>query len=142
MARRFKGLSSQRDVARATPAIRTTTSPVGLATATVYRCLTVPAAPESGDAMRQAAADGDVDEIGRRLHNRLQPVAEKLCPEVAALRTRLEGLGPAGQLMSGSGTALFALCRDHPEALRVARELRNGADNGVRPRVFIVRSCF
>jgi 4-diphosphocytidyl-2-C-methyl-D-erythritol kinase len=116
--------------------------PVGLATATVYRCLTVPAAPESGDAMRQAAADGDVDEIGRRLHNRLQPVAEKLCPEVAALRTRLEGLGPAGQLMSGSGTALFALCRDHPEALRVARELRNGADNGVRPRVFIVRSCF
>ena len=49
--------------------------------------------------------------------------------------------------MSGSGTSLFALCRDRDDAFRLARELRRkeahgwqsvGAD---RLRLFIVRSC-
>ena len=37
--------------------------------------------------------------------------------------TRLAGLGPAGQLMSGSGSTVFALCRDAGEALSLARAL-------------------
>src|SRR5262249_61466141 len=73
--------------------------PVGLSTAAVYRGVTVPEQPQSGEEIRAAAAAGDVEEIGRRLHNRLQPVAEQLCPEVAELYSRLVELGPAGQLM-------------------------------------------
>src|SRR5262245_46376954 len=92
--------------------------PVGLSTADVYRGVNVPEHPESGDTLRQAAAEGDVEEIGRHLHNRLQPPAEHLCPLIATLHRRLAELEPAGQLMSGSGTSLFALCRDHGEALR------------------------
>jgi 4-diphosphocytidyl-2-C-methyl-D-erythritol kinase len=121
--------------------------PVGLSTAEVYRGVAIPERPESGAAMRQAAADGDVEEIGRRLHNRLQPVAERLCPPVASLHRRLAQLGAAGQSMSGSGASLFALCRDHGEALRLARELRAGAEEaragaetgGIR--LFVVQSC-
>jgi 4-diphosphocytidyl-2-C-methyl-D-erythritol kinase len=110
---------------------------VGLSTAEAYRNVRVPEQPEAGAEIRAAVAAGDVDAVGRRLHNRLQGPAERLCPEVGRLRERLAGLGPAGVLMSGSGTSVFALCRDHEEAVRLARGLANGA----RWRVFLVRSC-
>ena len=48
--------------------------------------------------VRRAAEAGDVEELGRRLHNRLQAAAERLRPEVAEWRERLAALGPAGQL--------------------------------------------
>jgi 4-diphosphocytidyl-2-C-methyl-D-erythritol kinase len=113
----------------------------GLATADVYRGIAVPEQPLTGDAMRQAVAAGDVDAVGRELHNRLEPAAERLCPALARVRDRLERLRPAGQRMSGSGTSLFALGRDHADALRIARELRHGLEEGVRLDVFLVRSC-
>jgi 4-diphosphocytidyl-2-C-methyl-D-erythritol kinase len=126
--------------------------PVGLATAAVYRGVTVPAEPQDGEAIRAAAERGDVEEVGRRLHNRLQPVAERLCPEVAVLDRMLAGLQPAGRLMSGSGSSLFALCRDASEAWRIARALDGGAEEGSSPgdragggarraKRFVVESC-
>jgi len=115
--------------------------PVGLSTASVFGGLTVPAEPLDGAAMRQALAAGDVEAIGRLLHNRLQPTAERLCPAVAAAHRRLAALGPAGTLMSGSGTTVFALCRGPSEALRIARALGPGTDVGEGTRVCIVRSC-
>lgn len=115
--------------------------PVGLSTAEVYRSVTVPEQAMAGDAIRQAAAAGDIEDLGRCLYNRLQTVAERLCPSVAELAQRLARLNPAGWLMSGSGTSLFALCRDRQEALRIARELSGGPDEGVHPRCFIVQSC-
>jgi 4-diphosphocytidyl-2-C-methyl-D-erythritol kinase len=115
--------------------------PMGLSTAEVYRGVSIPGQPETGDAIRRAATEGDVEAIGRHLHNRLQPVAEQLCPTIAVWRARLETLGALGVAMSGSGSSLFALCRDRQEALRVARGLHTGSDEGVHPRVFIVRSC-
>jgi 4-diphosphocytidyl-2-C-methyl-D-erythritol kinase len=115
--------------------------PFGLSTAAVYRNVAVPIEPLSGDEMKAAAKAGDVEAIGRSLHNRLQEPAERLQPELADWLARLKSLGPAGCLMSGSGSTLFALCRDHREAGRIAREFREGlpADSGVR--VFVVRSC-
>jgi 4-diphosphocytidyl-2-C-methyl-D-erythritol kinase len=122
----------------------------GLSTAEVYRGVAVPERPDSGEAIRGAASEGDVEEIGRRLHNRLQPAAERLCPPIAILHERLAELGPAGQAMSGSGSSLFALCRDHDEALRVARQVRaereertaSGAMAGGGARLYVVQSCF
>jgi 4-diphosphocytidyl-2-C-methyl-D-erythritol kinase len=115
--------------------------PMGLATADVYRAVTVPAQPRDGTPLLAAAAEGNVEELGRLLHNRLQPVAERLCPALADLRARLEQLRPAGVLMSGSGTSWFALCRNPDEALRVARGLRSGPEERSGPRVFRVHSC-
>lgn len=116
--------------------------PLGLATADVYRNVTVPKQLESGDEIRRAVAAGDVNEIGRRLHNRLQPAAEKLSPPIAAWQKRLEQLHPAGTAMSGSGSSLFALARNRLEALAIARELRkaHGCES-VGLRMFLVRSC-
>jgi 4-diphosphocytidyl-2-C-methyl-D-erythritol kinase len=114
---------------------------VGLSTAEVFRGVTVPEAPRDGAASRRAAAAGDVEELGRQLFNRLQPAAERLCPDVAGLCARLAGLGPAGWLMSGSGSSVFALCRDAGEALRVARALSAAPEQTRGARVCIVRSC-
>jgi 4-diphosphocytidyl-2-C-methyl-D-erythritol kinase len=116
--------------------------PVGLSTAEVFRNLTPPAEPLSGQDIREAARAGDVEELGRRLYNRLQPVAERLCPAVANACERLARLGPAGQMMSGSGSSVFALCRDGGEALRLARTLGRAREARDGERVFIVRSCF
>lgn len=121
----------------------------GLATAEVYRNLTVPAGPVDGTPLRQALTAGDIEEVGRRLHNRLQEPAFRLRPELPALLGRLRELGPAGQLMSGSGSALFALGRDADEAQHLVRRLRNlieqvGPDDGgtvAGPRLYRVRSC-
>src|SRR4051794_20413883 len=57
--------------------------PAGLSTAAVFRALTVPDEPVDGSALQASVARGDVEETGRRLFNRLQPVAERLCPPVA-----------------------------------------------------------
>jgi 4-diphosphocytidyl-2-C-methyl-D-erythritol kinase len=114
---------------------------VGLSTAEVFRGVTVPTEPRSGAAIRQAAAVGDVEELGRQLHNRLQPAAERLCPDVAGLCARLSSLGPAGQLMTGSGSTVFALCRQPGEALSLARALNSARDELDGARVFVVRSC-
>ena len=112
----------------------------GCPTAQVYRNVTVPAQPRSGDPICRALGEGNIEELGRLLHNRLQPAAEKLAPEIAAHGRRLITLRPAGQLMSGSGSSLFALCRDRAEAERIARDLRHEATKESYT-VHLVRSC-
>jgi 4-diphosphocytidyl-2-C-methyl-D-erythritol kinase len=98
--------------------------PFGMATAAVYKNVAVPAAPADGQAMRDALAKGDVDLIGKLLHNRLQTAAAGLEPRIAELARMLGDALPAGSLMSGSGSTLFALCRSGADAERVAAALK------------------
>ena len=122
---------------------------VGLATAEVYRAATVPERPEEGEEMRRALAAGEVEAIGRHLHNRLQEAAVQLRPEIAAVLERLRAQGPAGVMLSGSGTSFFALCRDPGEAQRIAAALHRssrevtprGSDPAEDLQVYVVRSC-
>jgi 4-diphosphocytidyl-2-C-methyl-D-erythritol kinase len=113
----------------------------GLSTAEVYSRAKVPEYPQTGKEIRQALSEGRLEEVGERLHNRLQAIAESVNPAVKDLRERLQQAGPAGQLVSGSGPSVFALCRNRAEALRIARELRHGRREESSPRVFLVRSC-
>src|SRR5262249_37421456 len=94
-----------------------------------------------GEAIRRAFEAGDLVELGRHLHNRLQEPAEMLCPLVATIRQRVEALGPAGQRMSGSGTSYFALGRDAEDARRIAPALSHGWDEEVCPRISLVTGC-
>jgi 4-diphosphocytidyl-2-C-methyl-D-erythritol kinase len=116
--------------------------PEGLKTADVYGRARVPVVAEDGAAARAALADGDVEALGRALHNRLQEPAFELAPAVADWHRRLQGTGTAGCLMSGSGSCLFALCRSPAEARRVHDDLSRGWPSaGVSPtRTFLVRS--
>jgi 4-diphosphocytidyl-2-C-methyl-D-erythritol kinase len=113
--------------------------PVGLSTARVYQKVQMPIRPETGREFRRAVQRGDVEEIGARLHNRLQGTAEKLCPAVRDVCERVKKMDPAGVLMSGSGPSVFALCRHQHEAVRIARQLRHGLKE--EASVFLVPSC-
>lgn len=116
--------------------------PEGLSTAEVYRRLTVPEKPVDGRAAREALASGDVEALGRALFNRLQEPALAMNPAVAEADHRVQGVGAAGSLMTGSGSALFALCRSPAEARRVHDDLARGwATAGeASTRTFLVRS--
>jgi 4-diphosphocytidyl-2-C-methyl-D-erythritol kinase len=96
----------------------------------------------NGDAAKTALAAGDVEALGRALHNRLQRPAFELCPAVAEWHRRLSSFGTAGVLMSGSGSCLFALCRNPSEARQVHDELSRGLTSEVpsATRTFLVRS--
>jgi 4-diphosphocytidyl-2-C-methyl-D-erythritol kinase len=115
--------------------------PFGLATAEVYRGVTVPQRPQTADELLRAVAAGDPEAIGRRLHNRLEEAARRLRPELEDYLGLLAARRPAGQAMSGSGSTLFAVCRDHREATRLARVLRDGWPEKGKPNVYVVRSC-
>jgi 4-diphosphocytidyl-2-C-methyl-D-erythritol kinase len=119
--------------------------PVGLATASVFKALTLgergQSWPRSAEALRQAFESGDFEGIAGALFNRLQAVAERLCPAIADLNARLGALGPAGHLMSGSGSTLFALCHDQAEAQQIAAKLIPLVREKLVSRLHVVRSC-
>jgi len=113
----------------------------GLSTAAVFGALPLPEQPRDGAAIRAAAEAGDVSAVGRLLFNRLQGPAEALCPPVKAIRDRLAAYRPAGCLMSGSGSTLFALCGSRADAARLAGALREELPGDPPPpRVFVVRT--
>jgi 4-diphosphocytidyl-2C-methyl-D-erythritol kinase len=72
----------------------------------------------------------------------LQEPAFALAPAVADLHRQLLDAGPAAALMTGSGSCLFALCRNPTEARRVHDDLSRGWAPGAlsAPRTFLVRS--
>jgi len=115
--------------------------PVGLATAEVYRNGVVPLAPLDGGPIRRAFVAGDIDGVGRLLHNRLQEAADLLRPGLRKVKETLARSKPAGTQMSGSGTSCFALCRDRQEAFRVVDGLPRDQKKAELGRVYIVRSC-
>ncbi len=114
---------------------------VGLSTASVFRALRLPDEKVPGDAMRRAINEGDIEEIGKSLHNRLEGPAEETAPEVGRLRGAMLSAGPLGARMSGSGSVVFAVCRDAADAWRVARAVAEGREARGPARVTVVRSC-
>lgn len=115
--------------------------PVGCPTAEVYRRVKLPDTPVDGRAAVEAVASGDPTRVAAALHNRLQSAAFDLQPLVRRVYDRLTACDPLGCLLSGSGSCVFAVCRDRPDALRVARRFEAEA-KGEPPdcRAFAVRT--
>jgi 4-diphosphocytidyl-2-C-methyl-D-erythritol kinase len=115
--------------------------PVGLSTKEIYSRVSVPAHPVDGTPAREALRAGDTEALGRALFNRLQAPAFAVAPAIESLLSELAALGPLGCQLSGSGSALFALCRDALEANRIAAAIRAvHAKDTVPPQVFVCRS--
>jgi 4-diphosphocytidyl-2-C-methyl-D-erythritol kinase len=115
--------------------------PVGLGTAGVYGRLAVSKEPVPGNAVRSAFRSGDAEALGRAIFNRLEEPAFVLEPLVGRIRRRLASLAACGAMMSGSGSAVFAVCRDRRHAAQVAEAFQNTrpADEP-ESRALIVRS--
>lgn len=82
-----------------------------------------------------AAARGDRDGMLAGMNNDLEAVTAAICPQVYALKARLEQLGAERALMSGSGPAVFGVFPGEEEARAAARRLEG--DGG---QVFVCRT--
>jgi 4-diphosphocytidyl-2-C-methyl-D-erythritol kinase len=111
--------------------------PVGLGTADVYGACRPADRPMQAGPLAAALRQGRLAEAGRLMVNRLEPAAQTLSETIGELRAEFARLDICGQLMSGSGTSYFALCRSARHARRMAGRLYA---RGVG-RVYAVRSC-
>jgi 4-diphosphocytidyl-2-C-methyl-D-erythritol kinase len=107
---------------------------VGLSTAAVYKqCL--PDASCRGSAARLAAAlrDGQPRAAHALMHNTLEPPARELCPDVGRLLDAMIRAGAVQPMLTGSGSACFAITRTVTEARRIAARLDAAGWPGVFP---------
>lgn len=113
--------------------------PLGVSTPEVYRQLQVPGQPRNGEKIRQSVEAGDIEQIAGSLYNRLEEVAERICPDLHRYQEWLRDQQPTGQLLSGSGSTLFALCGDQREAQTIAHKLRQEKVHK-DAQIFVVRT--
>jgi len=110
--------------------------PEGLSTPDVYGACRPAQQPRRVQPVVDALARGNLAETGRLLFNRLQPAAKRLSPWIERLENLLARQDCLGNLMTGSGTCYFGLCRHARQARRAAKRLEA---NGVG-MAFAVRS--
>ena len=100
--------------------------PERLATRDVYAGarfnLTAP--KPSSSMVAHAIRNGSLGELATGLWNDLAPEAIRRCPVIATIQSLLSRLGCEGGSVSGSGPAVFGLCRDAAQAEAVAESLR------------------
>jgi 4-diphosphocytidyl-2-C-methyl-D-erythritol kinase len=108
----------------------------GLSTAAVYTHCT-PDPTQRGAAERLAASfvNGDLPAALGGMHNTLEPPARGLCTEVGRLLAALAAAGAVRPMLTGSGSACFAIARTAPEARGIAAR----RDAAGWPGVFPVR---
>jgi len=105
--------------------------PEGVSTASAFRALA--AAPggwgreaESRNRLSrllETLRSGSLAAAGRWMTNRLQSVAAELCPWIRRLGTAFASTSCHGHMLTGSGSAYFAVMRSARHARRVAAEL-------------------
>lgn len=95
---------------------------VGCPTAEVYKRVTVPAFPRQGTDVRKALVQGDPEKLAATMFNLLQEPAFEVAPAVGTVFERLNNCRPLGVQVTGSGSAVFAVCRDRADAERVAND--------------------
>ena len=97
-----------------------------LSTAAVFRQhdLEKHTPPKPVEPILDAARSGDLERFAALLFNRLETAAFSLCPELEQVRQTLEQFGPLAVRMSGSGTAVFALCRNREESQNIAEQVK------------------
>jgi 4-diphosphocytidyl-2-C-methyl-D-erythritol kinase len=79
--------------------------------------------PNSGS-MLTAIGQRDGAQIGQRLHNDLEKVVLPEFPKIAHLRDQFHQLGVLGTMMSGSGSAVFALIESPTQAEQVYQQMK------------------
>lgn len=110
---------------------------VGLSTAAVYRGCQ-PDVTRRGEAMRLAIAiRGGMHAAIPLMHNALEAPARALCPEVERLLGDLRRAGAVHPMLTGSGSACFAISRTISEARHIAARMESMGWQAV----FAVRLC-
>jgi 4-diphosphocytidyl-2-C-methyl-D-erythritol kinase len=100
--------------------------PFGLPTARVYAEFAQHGRRSQSEAasLIAALATGRAACVGRHLQNDLESAADRIAPELPAIRKRLMDECRYGAMMTGSGSACFGLCGSAKEARASAARLR------------------
>ena len=100
--------------------------PIGLSTPEVYKKYSEvkPDKHKSIEPLLAAIQTGEPDQIGPLLFNRLEQAAELIWPEMHKYMQMFAEFDCPAVRMSGSGTTIFALCRNRVHAEQVADSLR------------------
>ena len=108
----------------------------GLSTAAVYsRCTPDPTRRGTAQRLADALVAGRFRVAIPLMHNTLEEPARGMCAEVARLLDHFSRAGAVHPMLTGSGSACFALMRTATEARRVAAQLEAAG----WPGVFLVR---
>ncbi|MFO0794108.1 MAG: 4-(cytidine 5'-diphospho)-2-C-methyl-D-erythritol kinase [Candidatus Brocadiaceae bacterium] len=111
-----------------------------ISTATVYKNFTISLTKNLKDVrlFLQSFDSGSPEKMGQCLFNRLEDVVFEIYPDIEKLKRILEGFGFCGVLLSGSGSALYGLCRGRDNAKEIEQKIKqlNVGD------VFMVTSDF
>ena len=75
------------------------------------------------DGLLEAMAAGDVGNLARRMYNVFEEVLPRRCSDIGAIKRALLDAGALGAVMSGTGSAVFGLFPDLPDAERAAAAL-------------------
>ncbi|MBI2093724.1 MAG: 4-(cytidine 5'-diphospho)-2-C-methyl-D-erythritol kinase [Candidatus Omnitrophica bacterium] len=73
--------------------------------------------------VRHALINGSPNELAKGLRNDLEPIAIQRCPILGRLLSDLRAHGCLVSSVSGSGPAVFGLCKDQPHAKGVVKSL-------------------
>ncbi|MGV2828293.1 4-(cytidine 5'-diphospho)-2-C-methyl-D-erythritol kinase [Myxosarcina sp. GI1(2024)] len=68
-------------------------------------------------------------DVGKLLRNDLEKVVLPAYPQIKKLRDAFAELGVLGTMMSGSGSAVFALCESETRAVSIERQMRTKIPN-------------
>ena len=82
--------------------------------------------------MGHAFSNGSLSELAKGLWNDLEPEAIRRCPAISRIQHQLRAFGCLGTRLSGSGPAVFGLCRDAAQARAIADALPAKADSSWR----------
>ena len=75
-----------------------------------------------------ALSNGSLGELADGLWNDLEPEAIRRCPSIVLIKHELREVSCLGARVSGSGSAVFGLCRDEAHAKDVAAHLCSHGD--------------
>lgn len=108
----------------------------GLSTAKVYKNCKVGNPVRTAETVVEALESGDLSKISMEIFNALQAPAEELNTDVRETLELLNQQPVMSTQMTGSGSACFAICKNHKQAQSIASRLR-GKFSG---DVFVARS--
>jgi 4-diphosphocytidyl-2-C-methyl-D-erythritol kinase len=110
--------------------------PAGCPTGQVYKYCEVPAVPRSSERLIEVLKLGKFEDLSSLLWNRLELAALKVTPWIGKVADWMDGLDVEAHLLSGSGSARFAICKDIEQATALAENLKKLG----LPRVYVWHS--
>ncbi len=100
---------------------------MGVSTRALFEALPLILPRGSAYAAMAALGRGDMRALCPLIHNALEPAASELVPQIAAIKQRMLDAGAPAAAMTGSGSAVFALCETEEQAAGIETQLSDCA---------------